>query len=161
MKRLAIIALVAAALLTACDDGTCNDNGSSLPLAAFYADGNATTPVTVSYLTVRGIDAPGDSLLVDNQALSQLYLPLRATVNATQYAISHYVTDTGSSTLVTDTLSLAYRAIPYFHSEECGAMYNFEITSLDHTTHGIDSVTLTTPLITNAVQVSIKIFVKQ
>ena len=49
-----------------------------------------------------------------------------------------------------DTVTLTYQPIEYFHSIECGTMYNFDIQRISHTTHGIDSVVLLTPLVTNA-----------
>ena len=43
------------------------------------------------------------------------------------------------------------RLVPYFHiSAECGAMYNFDINTVTHTSHGIDSVVVLYPAVTNA-----------
>ncbi|MBQ1584686.1 MAG: hypothetical protein II078_06420, partial [Muribaculaceae bacterium] len=89
MRFLLPIVLVLAALyLTACNDDSCYDNGSSLPLAAFYL-GNSQQ--TITGLTIMGIGAPGDSLLADSSALKEVYLPLRASVGTTRYAISRWV----------------------------------------------------------------------
>lgn len=152
---LAALAMTATAT-TSCSSDGCTENGSSLPLAAFYASGSGSS-VTPASVTVRGIGAPGDSAIATNEALSQVYLPLRISCDTTSFAIT-FGTD-GDATSTTDTLTLRYRAVPTFVSQDCGAMYNFEIGSYKCTSHAIDSVVLTHNVITNANRVSIKIFV--
>ena len=77
MKRLPVIVLLTLLALgwalVSCGDDSCYDNGSSLPLAAFYMDDNQTT---VTGLTIKGIGNPGDSLLLDNSSAKEIYLPL-------------------------------------------------------------------------------------
>ena len=145
---LPIILALAALCLTACSDDSCYDNGSSLPLATLCIGGSQQT---ITGLTIMGIGVPGDSLLADSSALSEVYLPLRASVGTTSYAISRWV---GAGTTMArelhDTLTLNYEAIAYFHSAECGAMYNFNIHNVHCTTNGIDSVVVITPLVTNS-----------
>ncbi len=141
-----IAALIMLMLATiACSDDSCSDNGSSLPLATFYMNGNQQY---ISSLSIMGIGVPGDSLLANGTSINEAYLPLRATTSTTSYAIWRPSAD-GSITL-RDTLTLNYEPIEYFHSIECGTMYNFDVQSISHTTHGIDSVVLLTPLITNS-----------
>ena len=142
-----LVALCAAS----CNDDSCYDNGSAIPLARFYASGTATQ-VSVKGLTVRGIDNPGDSLLVDSMTVNETFLPLRATRELTQWVLDYGVD------FPSDTLSLHYHAIPYFSSAECGAMYNFEITKVDATTHVLDSVVLVTPLVDNVTRVTMRIY---
>ena len=145
---LPIILALAALCLTACSDDSCYDNGSSLPLAAFYL-GNSQQ--TVTGVTIMGIGAPGDSLLADSSSLSEVYLPLRASVGTTSYAISRWVgVGTPMAQHLHDTLTLDYEPIAFFHSAECGAMYNFDIHSVTCTTNGIDSVVVITPMVTNS-----------
>ena len=157
MRFLLPIVLVLAALyLTACNDDSCYDNGSSLPLAAFYL-GNSQQ--TITGLTIMGIGALGDSLLADSSALKEVYLPLRASVGTTRYAISRWV---GASTPMAqqlhDTLTLDYEPIAYFHSAECGAMYNFNLHDVRCTINGIDSVVVITPLVTNSRTPALRIY---
>ena len=149
MRFLLPIVLVLAALyLTACNDDSCYDNGSSLPLAAFYL-GNSQQ--TITGLTIMGIGAPGDSLLADSSALKEVYVPLRASVGTTRYAISRWVgAGTPMAQQLHDTLTLDYEPIAYFHSAECGAMYNFNLHDVRCTINGIDSVVVITPLVTNS-----------
>ena len=145
-NRLPLVAVAAALVMimaAACADNSCYDNGSSIPMARFVQSGTSNA-VTVSALTVRGIDAPGDSLLVDSANVSQTYLPLRATTTVTQWEL-----DYGSERALLDTITFAYEPIPVFVSAECGAMYQFRLTQVTATTHGLDSVTVLKPLIDN------------
>ena len=142
--------------LAACGDGSCYDNGSSLPLARFYESGTTST-LTVLNHTVKGIDSPGDTILIKNSSVSECYLPLRATVNTTQYEL-RYGTEEGKAS-VADTITFNYKPVPYFSSHECGAMYNFEVSSLTTTHHVIDSVTLVNPVITNTTNVALRIYI--
>lgn len=145
---LPIILVLAGLMLTACSDDSCYDNGSSLPLATLCLGGSQQT---ISGLTIMGIGAPGDSLLADSSSLSEIYLPLRASVGTTSYAISRWVgAGTSMAQQLHDTLTLDYEPIAFFHSAECGAMYNFNIHNLSCTHNGIDSVVLLTPLVTNS-----------
>ena len=157
MRALLPIVLVLAALyLTACNDDSCYDNGSSLPLAAFYL-GNSQQ--TITGLTIMGIGAPGDSLLADSSALKEVYLPLRASVGTTRYAISRWVgAGTPMAQQLHDTLTLDYEPIAYFHSAECGAMYNFNLHDVRCTINGIDSVVVITPLVTNSRTPALRIY---
>lgn len=146
MSRLLPIVLIALALLGAsCSDDSCSDNGSSLPLATFYVGDNQQA---INTLSIMGIGVPGDSLLVDSTSVNEAYLPLRASTTTTRYALWRPSAD--GTTTVRDTLTLDYEPIEFFHSIECGVMYNFDIRKVSHTTHGIDSVVLLTPLITNS-----------
>ena len=147
-----IAALAMLLAMASCSDGSCYDNGSSLPLVRFYASGT-TTQLSVQGLTIRGLDAPGDSVLVKNTATSEIYLPLRATTTSCQWEFTYMEEDEPS-----DTLTLAYRPIPYFASAECGAMYNFEITSVTTTHHSIDSVQVVKPVIDNGSDVALRVF---
>lgn len=157
MRFLLPIVLVLAALyLTACNDDSCYDNGSSLPLAAFYL---SNSQQTISGLTIMGIGAPGDSLLADSSALKEVYLPLRASVGTTRYAISRWVgAGTPMAQQLHDTLTLDYEPIAYFHSAECGAMYNFNLHDVRCTINGIDSVVVITPLVTNSRTPALRIY---
>ncbi len=157
MRFLLPIVLVMAALyLTACNDDSCYDNGSSLPLAAFYL-GNSQQ--TITGLTIMGVGAPGDSLLADSSALKEVYLPLRASVGTTRYTISRWVgAGTPMAQQLHDTLTLDYEPIAYFHSAECGAMYNFNLHDVRCTINGIDSVVVITPLVTNSRTPALRIY---
>lgn len=161
MKRTSHIAglLVAMALLclgtAACSDDSCYDNGSSLPLAEFYI---GHSKQTVPELTIKGIGAPGDSLLADSMSLNEIYLPLRVSMGSTSYALDRKVYINGVSTLMHDTIAFDYQPIEFFHSIECGAMYNFDIKRVTATSHAIDSVVVLTPLVTNSRTPALRIY---
>lgn len=140
--------------LTGCGDGSCNDNASAVPLARFYYS-QGTTQVTVSDLTVSAIGAPGDTVLVDDDDVTDLHLPLRVGATSVQWCLSFAVNDTTS---VTDTVTIAYRPKEYFASVECGAMYHFDITGVTHTDKVIDSVVVAQPQVTNVDQVNLRIY---
>ena len=143
-----ILALLACLCVTSCSDDGCYDNGSSLPLATFCLNGSQQT---VTGVTIMGIGAPGDSMLADSSSLSEIYLPLRASVGTTSFVISRWVGEgTTMAQELHDTLTLDYEPIAFFHSAECGAMYNFRLHKVHCTSNGIDSVEVITPLITNS-----------
>lgn len=88
--------------------------------------------------------------------MSQLYLPLRSTVQQSQFVFSYK----SSLAVAPDTVTLACQAVPTFVSRDCGAMFFFDISRVDYTTHRIDSVVVVYPHITNQDRTSIKIFMK-
>lgn len=161
MKRLLYIAAIAVMLSplgfgnTACSNDSCYDNSSSLPLATFYLGGKQQT---INGLTIKGIGVPGDSLIADSSSLSEAYLPLRASATTTAFALSRWVVGEAGPHCIHDTLTFDYQPIEFFHSVECGVMFNFDVKQVRHTTHGIDSVILLNQLITNAATPSLRIY---
>lgn len=157
MTRLTHIAaalLMVTLTLASCSNDSCYDNGSSLPLATLHM---GSKQQSIPGLTIMGIGAPGDSLLAKSSTIDEVYLPLRASVAETSFAVSRTIAIDTVSVVICDTLTIGYEAIPYFHSIECGAMYNFDIRQVNHTHHGIDSVVVLTPLVTNALTPALRI----
>lgn len=142
----AAVAIIVAAV--SCNTAGCYDNQSSIPLAGFYAD-SSRNEITVDSISIGGVGAPEDSLLLNNATASKVYLPFRADRGATSFYI-HYDQEHLSDTSLNDTLTFTYSSEPFFASDECGAMYRYTITSCDYTTHLITSVEVIDPLITNA-----------
>lgn len=147
-----VVALLTALVLTACSDSSCYDNGSALPLVRFYGSGT-TKQCALKGLSVRGVDAPGDSVLVSNETVQEVYLPLRVGVNATQW-----VFDYNTEGILPDTLTVTYEPVQFFSSVECGAMYNFKLHDVTVTHHVIDSVEVVKPVIDNVADVAIRLF---
>ncbi|MBR5639238.1 MAG: hypothetical protein IKW83_05680 [Muribaculaceae bacterium] len=147
-----ILVVVFVGISSSCNNDNCIGNSTGIPLAGFYNNDNA---VTISNLTVYGIGAPNDSVIIDKTSASSVYMPLRLSTNSCKYVLNY-----NTEGVDNDTITLGYDAIPYFESHECGAMYNFKITSMEHTSHAIDSVRIPDPMITNADVVSIKIYVR-
>lgn len=145
--------LVLAILGAACSNSGCLGNGSSIPLVAFY-DYETGQQGSLNGLTVKGIGAPGDSLLADSASLTQVYLPLQVSTSS-----SSFVFDFNYEGVEPDTLTLRYEAVPYFHSEECGAMYIFNISDFSVTHHVIDSIAIPNKVINNEDRISIKLFI--
>lgn len=135
--------------LTACSTSGCLDNQSALPLAGFYSEATGDA-IDVTNLTVRGVGAPLDSALLRNTTAGQVYLPFRASQPSTTYIFTADGVD--------DEVTFTYSSIPYFASEECGAMYRYRITGVQHTDAFIDSVAVTDSLITNVNLEQIRIY---
>jgi len=162
MSRLSFIAILSLLALTinlgACSDDSCYGNGSSLPLATLHI---GEKQQTVTGLSIMGIGVPGDSLLVDSSSINEVYLPLRASVSSTSYALWRWVTTDNVRTMLRDTITFDYEPVEYFHSIECGAMFNFDINTVSTTHHGIDSVVLLTPHVTNSRTPALRIHFSQ
>lgn len=146
------LALVAVLAFSACSSDGCTDNSSSLPLAQFFKEGKN---VSVANISVRGIGAPGDSILVNKQTVNEVYFPLRPSTDFCQFELNYNVDG-----IPTDTISIRYSSKPAFASVDCGAMLNFEISKFDYTRHAIDSVALVRPVVTNENAVTFRIFMR-
>lgn len=143
--------------MVSCSATGCTDNQNSLPLAGFYSmgDGSKITPDSIA---IEGIGAPDDSLLLSpGTRVSELYLPFRSTRPSTSFCIQYREQALNYPQLY-DTLTFDYDAIPYFASEECGAMYHYKVTRFSYTRHLVDSVAVTDSLITNVDRETIQIY---
>ncbi len=115
-------------------------------------------PITVDSIAVGGVGAPADTLLLKPSARgSQVYLPFRSTAQETAFYIRYEQKALNFPELY-DTLTFTYTSVPYFASEDCGAMYHYNITSLQYTRHLIDSVGITDSLINNLDLEKIRIY---
>lgn len=155
LKSILSVALVMA-LLSACNSTGCIDNGSSLPLAGFYSSATKAK-VTIASLTVGGVGAANDSLLINNSSASQVYMPFRASTSSVKYFF-HYNQEGIDDYAHNDTIRFDYESIPYFASEECGAMFRYRITNVEHTSKFIESVEIVEPLVTNIEEERIHIY---
>ncbi len=158
-KILNVTASLLAALiitLSSCNTSGCTDNQSSIPLAGFYSY-NTLREISVDSISVGGVGAINDSLLINSASASKVYLPFRANQDSTSYFIRYEAKNLNYPELF-DTITFKYKRIPYFASEECGAMYRYSIDKLNYTTHLIDSVGLVDSLITNADIETIRIY---
>lgn len=152
-----VLALTALLAIAACSSSGCLDNGSAIPLAGFY-DSATGKGVSLSTISVHGVGAPADSALIrPGNSASQLYLPMHAGHPSTTWVIE-YADEAIASPEYNDTVTFAYESIPYFASEDCGAMYCYRVNRLEHTTHLVDSVVMVDSLITNVDIERIKIY---
>lgn len=148
-----LIALLTVLAVWSCTGDGCFDNATSVPLAAFYQGGKA---VSIDSLTVRGVDAPGDSLLIAGKTVQQVYLPLRVKESSCRFVFMYK-----KGIIPSDTIGIDYEAVPTFVSRECGAMYFFRVKGCSTTHNAIDSISIPDGIINNQDKVSIKIFMRQ
>lgn len=154
----AALAALALAAATACNTTGCLENGSAIPLAE-YRSSLTGKPVTITGITIHGIGAPGDSVLLDGiRSVSQVYLPMRSTQTTTAWCLTYASEATPPPT---DTITFEYTSKPYFASEECGAMYVYTVREARTTHTRIDSVVMLDSLITNADRVTIAIYFRE
>lgn len=150
-KILTIIFIAVASvaiLLTSCNSSGCIDNQSSIPLAGFYSK-STMKGISIDSISIGGVGAPNDSMIVKNgKGVSQVYLPFRSTKPEVSFYI-HYEQEGLNNDALNDTITFEYKSIPYFVSEECGAMFYYSISHMDYTRHLVDSVGLVDTLVTN------------
>jgi len=146
-------------LTVSCNTSGCTDNQNSLPLAGFYSN-ETGQPISLDSIGIHGIGAPGDSMLVTpGRSVTQVYLPLRSQQDSTAYCFSYRGPGLNDPAL-NDTITMVYSSWPYFSGEECGAAYRYNINILEHTSHLIDSIALTSREVTNVDREIIKIYFK-
>lgn len=153
------IFLLAAILLVgiaACNDEGCEGNTSSMPLAGFYSS-QTKKAITIDSLTVFGVGVPNDSLLLDTAKASQTYFPLDIKKMQARFVIRYDQKQLAALNLA-DTVTIDYSPRPYFHSEECGAMYYFDVKGYRTTNVLIDSMQIIAPVFDNTTAETIKIY---
>lgn len=155
MLLFAATALIAANFACGNDDG-CEGNQSSLPLAGFYSSQTKST-ISIDSLTIYGIGMPGDTTIVDTAAVSQTYLPFNIADTVSRFVFRYDQSGLAAYRL-SDTISISYVASPYFHSEDCGAMYVFDINKYTATHNLIDSVVIPQLRIDNTDRENIQIY---
>ncbi len=139
----------------ACNTAGCLDNQSAIPLAGFRSSATGDD-ISVQGIRISGVGAPADSAIASG-SMSQVYLPMRSTATSTAWCF-HYTQEGLDDPALNDTVTFGYESIPYFASEECGAMYRYMIESVSNTTHLIDSVVVADSLITNVEATRIYIY---
>ncbi len=155
MKKL-LIAIASFIAFTACNTTGCLDNRSSIPIIQFYSS-NEDVAISVDSIAIGGVGAPGDSLIVSpTTGTKEVYLPLRSFENSTSFFIAYCWK--GMNDTFNDTITFDYQSLPYFASEECGAMYLYTINKVSYTTHLIDSVVMLDTLITNSLIPTVRIY---
>ncbi|MBD5358223.1 MAG: hypothetical protein HDR88_14730 [Bacteroides sp.] len=145
-------------LLASCSSGECLDNKNSLPLAGFYTSETTPQKITLDSISIYGIGAPGDSVLHDSvRNLSQSYLPFRIDQGQTKYVIQ-YLSGMLGRYHIADTITFNYDIVPWFVSAACGAVYYYDMTSIETTHNIIDSVTCPLGTIDNSDIENLKIY---
>ncbi|MBD5345875.1 MAG: hypothetical protein HDR92_01935 [Bacteroides sp.] len=137
--------LLALSIMAGCNSAGCVENQSSVPLAGFYSYTSGSA-ISIDSVQIGGIGAPNDSLIVSKGSIRSVYLPFRPGRESTSFFIRYTNTEARG---VTDTLTFEYNTIPYFASEDCGALYRYYITGVSHTRWLLDSVALLDPEVIN------------
>lgn len=152
-----MLAAVAAASIAGCSTSGCLDNRNSIPLAGFYSSSESKA-IALDSVAIGGVGQLTDSLLnYPGTPMTQVYLPLRATKPSTSFYI-RYINKALDFPQYADTLTFDYDSHPMFISEECGAMYIYQIKHFNYTRHLIDSVIVTDSTINNLDVERIKIY---
>lgn len=143
------------AAMAACSSSGCLDNGSAIPLAGFY-DSATGKVIALDNVDIHAAGAPNDSLMLGaGTRATQVYLPFTPAANAVSWVIDYRQEGLVG---VSDIITFHYTALPYFASDECGAMYYYRIDSTEWTSRLIDSVAVVEPLISNVERERIRIY---
>jgi hypothetical protein len=130
---LLILLLAIPGLFQSCDE-ECMSRPESLAGINFHTiiDGIDRNEV-VDGLTVYGLERQ-DSLLYSSRNLRSVNLPLNGLLRESAFVMVFGET--------ADTVWLSYDVVPWFLSEECGFILNFELLGARHTINMIDSVVI-------------------
>ena len=143
------------AAMAACSSSGCLDNGSAIPLAGFY-DSATGKPVALDNVDIHAAGAPNDSLMLcAGTRATQVYLPFTPAATAVSWVIDYRQEGLVG---VSDIITFHYNVLPYFASDECGAMYYYRIDHTEWTSRLIDSVAVIDPLISNVERERIRIY---
>lgn len=138
--------LVLSLVLVSCSD-TCGENMNTIPLAGFYSAGDSQTLLRMDSLEVRGLNAPGDSVLsYPWESKSELMLPFKIDADTTTYIFSQHINGISRQS----TVMFIYSRTPRFDSYECGVSYLFDIKDIMCTGSLVDSVVCPKGFIDNA-----------
>lgn len=158
VRGLAPGVMAAIMLLAGCSSDECYENKNSLPLAGFYSSDSIPKEISIDYVSIYGIGAPGDSVLHDSvSGLKESYLPFRIDQEQTTYVIQ-YLQGILGRLRVADTITFDYEIKPWFESKACGASYRYVMRNIHTTHHVIDSVTCPTGEIDNKNAVNLRIY---
>lgn len=147
-------------VVSSCSNSECYDNKNSLPLAGFYASELKPSQIYIDSISIYGIGAPGDSILLDSVSrISQAYLPFRIDQGETTYVIQ-YLEGLLGEYHITDTIKFNYDIKPWFVSSACGVVYYYKMLSIETTHNLIDSVICPSGEITNAMSENLRIYFK-
>lgn len=148
--------LMIATVVAGCATDDCESNHNTLPLAGFYSSAISPQAISLDSITVFGVGAPGDSLLVDNSSnVSEVYLPFKLDGGETTFTIQY---NQESMRGAADHIRFTYDAQPFFVSAACGVSYRFNIKEIDCTHVAIDSVSVPGMVIDNTNTQNIRIY---
>ena len=100
-----------------CLEGSANTNRITI---GFINSENQDT-IAINLKNVRGLNK--DSIIHTNITVEKLKLPLNVSSNQTEYVLDYLAQ--GRSNVITDTLSINYKAIHQYLNRGCGFISNF------------------------------------
>ena len=129
----------------------CRYKPKSLAMIDFHSVNNGTDNKSpVSNFTAYGIGRE-DSLLYNGvSSISSIRIPMNGNSAETGFV---FLAD-GQ----VDTVWFTYRVIPWFLSQECGFVLNFDLTGARHTSNLIDSVVIVTSEVTSFDDTNVRIY---
>lgn len=143
-----LIAVAGVCTVSGCASDECDGNRNTLPLAGFYSSAVSPQSISIDSLSIGGVGAPGDSLLLDSASnVSSVYLPFNLESGETEFEIRYLQRSMRGAT---DRIKFTYDAQPFFVSAACGVSYRFNIKNIECTHFAIDSVTVPGGVIDNA-----------
>lgn len=164
MKKLLYLTAVAASLpmlAVSCSSDECLGNSNSLPQAGFFSSKENPQTLSLQGLRIRALDVPGDSILNSgSSSIQTAYIPFNLDADHTSYEFAYLSQTEPDSRRQADTVTFYYTRQPWFVSSACGAVVNFNVERIEHTSLRIDSVTCPGKVITNAAGVNINIYFK-
>ena len=125
---------------------------------AYYGlDGEVTTLADTLTVSVKRPNNTDTILLNRKVNASTFYLPMSYT--GSEDILIFTMTDTLHVTR-TDTISLRKTSAPHFESVECAPSFFHTLTDVSYTTHAIEAVTITKPLVNHEAETNITITFK-
>lgn len=110
-------------LITSCEkDDICLEgslNTNRVTIGFINMEDQDTTAINLR--NIRGVNK--DSIIHTNITLRKLKLPLNVSSNQTEYVLDYVAL--GQSNIITDTLSINYKAIHQYLNRGCGFISNF------------------------------------
>lgn len=154
-----IITLIAAsAIMAGCSSIDCPFNNRVY--ASYKLIGDITsTPATFTVSTPLSEAEGNDSVLINMiSETDSISLPMSYSRPTDTFYFTINKED-GQST--TDTIRVSKNDIPHFESIDCSPVYFHDITSVEHTSHGIESIMINNNKVTyHAAKANINIYLK-
>ncbi len=146
----AAVTILIAGLLLSCRK-ECFYKPTALALIDFHSVVNGQDQQSpISQLSVYGLGREDSLLYLTALNIRRISLPVNGSAEETGFVLLFEE--------ARDTIWISYKVVPYFLSEECGFMLNFDLHATRHTSHIIDSVVIVTKEITSFDDTNIRLY---
>ncbi len=148
--RIILTGIMIPVMLQACEE-ECTHKPRSLAGVDFHSFVNGIDEQRpVDSLSVSGLGREDSLLYSNSRNILSISLPMNGSAEEAGFI---FVFNNE-----TDTIWLSYKVIPWFLSQECGFVLNFELLEARHTTSIVDSVVIVTREITSFDETNIRIY---